>query len=82
MSVPTGIRAGITEASPYRGNAVTHSTDGLIKKAMIEYHSGDENVHVTVAPVGFRTAITDLGCQFYCDSCGALAKHLTRARKR
>jgi hypothetical protein len=45
------------------------------------YHGGDENVRVDVAPAGFRTVVSDLGCQFYCANCDALANHLTRSQK-
>ena len=39
------------------------------------YHAGDENVRVETAPSEFRAEITDLGCEFFCVNCGALAKH-------
>jgi predicted RNA-binding Zn-ribbon protein involved in translation (DUF1610 family) len=42
------------------------------------YHEGDENVRVEMAPAEFSVVVSDLGCQFYCASCGALAHHLTR----
>jgi hypothetical protein len=40
------------------------------------YHAGDENVRVEVGPTEFRAVVTDLGCQFYCANCDALAAHL------
>jgi hypothetical protein len=42
------------------------------------YHAGDENVRVEAVPTEFRAVVTDLGCQFYCTSCGALAVHMAR----
>jgi hypothetical protein len=40
------------------------------------YHDGtDQNVRVELAPVEFRVETSDLGSQFYCVGCGALADH-------
>jgi predicted RNA-binding Zn-ribbon protein involved in translation (DUF1610 family) len=39
------------------------------------YHAGDENARVETVPSEFRAEVTDLGCQFFCVSCGALAEH-------
>lgn len=40
------------------------------------YHNGtDQNVLVELAPVEFRIVTSDLGSQFHCVGCGALAKH-------
>jgi predicted RNA-binding Zn-ribbon protein involved in translation (DUF1610 family) len=40
------------------------------------YHDGAQNVRVEFAPGEFRVAVTELGCQFYCASCGASAHHI------
>ena len=41
------------------------------------YHDGtDQNVCVEIVPAEFKVAVTDLGCEFYCASCGALADHI------
>lgn len=40
------------------------------------YHSGrDQNVRAELVPSLFRIEVTDLGCQFFCASCGTLADH-------
>jgi transcription elongation factor Elf1 len=42
----------------------------------LTYHDGtDQNVLVELAPVEFRVVTSDLGSQFHCLDCGALAKH-------
>jgi hypothetical protein len=40
------------------------------------YHDGDQNVRVELAPSEFQVAVTELGCQFYCASCGVSAHHI------
>jgi predicted RNA-binding Zn-ribbon protein involved in translation (DUF1610 family) len=37
---------------------------------------GDQNVRVELAPSEFRVVVTELGCQFYCASCGVSAHHI------
>jgi len=39
------------------------------------YHDGDENVRAETVPSEFRAVVTDLGCQFFCASCGVSAEH-------
>jgi hypothetical protein len=40
------------------------------------YHDRtDQNVRVELTPVGFKPAVNELGCQFFCAGCGALAEH-------
>jgi hypothetical protein len=42
------------------------------------YHDGlDQNVHVQETPAGFRTVVSELGCEFYCAGCGSLAHHMS-----
>jgi hypothetical protein len=40
------------------------------------YRDGtDQNVLVELVPIEFRVVTSDLGSQFHCVGCGALAKH-------
>jgi hypothetical protein len=42
------------------------------------FHDGtDQNVDVELVPDGFKSVVTDLGCQFYCVGCGVLAIHVS-----
>jgi hypothetical protein len=39
------------------------------------YHDGtDQNVRVEFVPIGFKSIVTDLGCEFYCDECDVRAQ--------
>jgi hypothetical protein len=41
------------------------------------YHDGrDQNVRAEIVPNGFRSEVTDIGYQFYCVGCSALAEQL------
>jgi hypothetical protein len=38
------------------------------------YHDGtDQNVRVEFVPIGFKSVVTEFGCEFYCAECGVLA---------
>jgi hypothetical protein len=38
-------------------------------------HDEDQIVRVEIAPTEFAVVVTDLGCEFYCANCGAIAHH-------
>jgi hypothetical protein len=39
-------------------------------------HDGtDQTVRVEITPSGFRSVVSDLGCEFHCAKCGELAHH-------
>jgi hypothetical protein len=40
-----------------------------------DYHDGDQNVRLESHPASFSVFTNDLGCRFYCVSCGAMAIH-------
>jgi hypothetical protein len=47
------------------------------------YHDGtDQNVHVELVQIGFKSIVTDLGCQFYCTECATLAYHVSGSASR
>ena len=42
------------------------------------YHDGtDQNVHAELVPAGFKSVVTDFGCEFYCVCCGVVASHVS-----
>jgi len=54
--------------------ATGHAVFSQANPASPAYHDGtDQNVRVELVSIGFKSVVTEFGCEFYCTKCGALA---------